>query len=75
MPETGEVSWFGTLGFGLIAADLGGREIFLHGSELEKSGIAEIAAGDRLSFETETDDGGRPRAVNVARAFFAPGRA
>jgi cold shock protein len=53
-------------GFGFIAQDGGGGDVFVHVSELEKAGISRLSEGQKVSFDVEPDKRtGKPRAVNV----------
>jgi cold shock protein len=53
-------------GYGFIAPDDGGGDIFVHVSELEKTGLSSLAEGQKVTFDVEPDKRtGRPRAVNV----------
>jgi cold shock protein len=57
-------------GFGFIAPDGGGESIFVHISEAIASGLDNLEAGDRLSFEVEPGrDGKGPRATRLKRAW------
>ena len=64
---TGTVKWFNaTKGFGFIQPDNGGKDVFVHISAIERSGLQQLAEGTKLSFETEDDRRGRgPQAVNL----------
>jgi cold shock protein len=56
-------------GFGFIAPDGGGNDVFVHMSELEKSGLSSLREGQRVTFDVEPDKrSGKPRAVNVREA-------
>jgi CspA family cold shock protein len=53
-------------GFGFITPESGGKDVFVHISAIERSGLSQIAEGTKLSFETEDDRRGRgPQAVNL----------
>ncbi len=46
-------------GFGFIAPDDGSKDVFVHASALEKSGIDALNEGDKLTFVLEDDRKGR----------------
>lgn len=46
-------------GFGFIAPSDGGRDVFVHATSVEKSGVPSVDEGDTLSFEIEDDPRGR----------------
>ena len=53
-------------GFGFIAPDGGGNDVFVHVSELEKSGLSSLSPGEKVTFDVEPDKrSGKHRAVNV----------
>ena len=66
---TGTVKFFNSAkGYGFIAPDEGGNDVFVHVSELERSGIHSLNDGDKVSFETKMDPKkGKPNAVNLKR--------
>ena len=54
----GTVKWFNpTKGFGFIQPDDGSKDVFVHISAVEKSGIANPQEGQRLSYELQTERG------------------
>lgn len=60
MRTTGTLKFYNTAkGFGFISAADGGRDVFVHASALEASGIAVLNEGDRVSFVLEDDERGR----------------
>ncbi len=67
MRQTGTVKFFNqSKGFGFITPDDGGKDVFVHITALEKSGIIAPDEGARITFETEVDKRGRgPQAVNL----------
>jgi len=55
---TGKVKWYnGQKGFGFIAPDDGGKDVFVHVSALEASGIRGLSDGQEVSFETHEERG------------------
>ena len=56
-------------GFGFISPDDGGKDVFVHASALERSGVPALNEGDKVSFEIEDDRRGRGKqAANVQLA-------
>jgi CspA family cold shock protein len=54
--STGKVKWFnGQKGFGFIAPDDGGNDVFVHISALERAGVAYLNEGQKVSFEVKAD--------------------
>lgn len=65
--QNGTVKFFNDQkGFGFIAPEGGGKDIFVHATALARSTpqIETLAEGDRVSFEIEDGTKG-PRAVNL----------
>lgn len=57
---SGTVKWFNaTKGFGFIQPDDGGKDVFVHITAFERSGLAVPAEGTTLTFVTEEDRRGR----------------
>jgi cold shock protein len=51
---TGTVKWFNsTKGFGFIAPEDGGEDLFVHQSEIQMQGYRDLAEGQRVEFETK----------------------
>ncbi|HEY2710002.1 MAG TPA: cold-shock protein [Caulobacteraceae bacterium] len=65
---TGTVKFFNSAkGFGFIAPDEGGADVFVHVSALERSGVYELNEGDTVAFEMEQDRrNGKMAAVNLS---------
>ncbi|MGI9385030.1 MAG: cold-shock protein [Methyloligellaceae bacterium] len=70
MRQNGTVKFFNhARGFGFITPDDGGKDIFLHISALESSGLPALDEGMRVTFETEPDRKGKgPQAVKLELA-------
>ncbi|MBO6894203.1 MAG: cold-shock protein [Roseibium sp.] len=65
--QSGTVKFFKTdKGFGFITPDEGEADVFVHISAVERSGLATLDSGQRISFETEPDRRGKgPKAVDL----------
>jgi len=64
----GTVKFFNaSKGFGFIAPEGGGKDVFVHSSALEMSGLRILAEGQRVSFDIQADAKG-PKAVNLQEA-------
>jgi len=65
---TGTVKFFNTSkGFGFIAPDDGSKDVFVHISAVESSGLAGLREGQKVSFDIQPDARG-PKAVNLREA-------
>lgn len=63
---TGTVKWFNsTKGFGFIAPESGGKDVFVHISAVERSGIRNLPDGQKVSFDVESGRDGRENATNL----------
>ncbi len=52
----GTVKWFNSeKGYGFIANDEGGDDVFVHYSAIQAEGYKSLKEGQKVSFETETD--------------------
>ncbi|KFE34679.1 MAG: cold-shock protein [Thioclava marina] len=62
----GTVKWFNSSkGFGFIEPETGSKDVFLHISALERSGISHVADGQKVTFEIETGRDGRESAKDL----------
>jgi CspA family cold shock protein len=49
---TGTVKWFNaTKGFGFIAPEEGGDDVFVHQSQIQVNGYRDLAEGQRVEYE------------------------
>lgn len=65
MPN-GTVKWFNTTkGYGFIAPDDGGKDVFVHISALEQSGLTGLADNQKISFELQDGRDGRQMASEL----------
>jgi CspA family cold shock protein len=68
--NTGTVKWFNsTKGFGFIQPDQGGKDVFVHVSALERSGLGQLNEGQKISYDVRADNKtGRESAVDLRAA-------
>lgn len=65
---TGTVKFFNTAkGFGFIEREEGGKDVFVHISAVEASGLGSLNEGDKVTFDVEEDTRG-PKAANLSMA-------
>lgn len=63
---TGTVKWFNTTkGYGFIAPDDGEKDVFVHVSQLEKSGMTGLAEDQKVDFEIIEGPDGRTMAGDL----------
>ena len=61
----GTVKFFNSSkGFGFIAPEDGGKDVFVHSSAVEMAGMRLLSEGQRVSFDVQADAKG-PKAVNL----------
>lgn len=62
---TGKVKWFNLQkGYGFISPDDGKKDIFVHISAVEKSGINSLNENDKVSYD-EARNNGKVSAANI----------
>jgi CspA family cold shock protein len=65
----GTVKWFNSQkGYGFIQPDDGSKDVFVHISAVERSGMSNLHEGQKLSFELERGQQGKTSAVNLQQA-------
>ena len=63
---TGTVKWFNTTkGYGFIAPESGGKDVFVHISAVERSGLTGLADNQKVEFEIEPGRDGRESAIDL----------
>ncbi|KUF12801.1 cold-shock protein [Pseudoponticoccus marisrubri] len=63
---TGTVKWFNTTkGFGFIQPDAGGKDVFVHISAVERSGLTGLADNQKIQYELQSGRDGRESAANL----------
>lgn len=63
----GTVKWFNNKkGYGFIKTPSDEKDIFVHITAIQKSGLERISEGQELSFEIIPDKAGRPEAHNLS---------
>lgn len=64
----GTVKFFNTnKGFGFISPEGGGKDVFVHATAVEASGMRTLSEGQRVSFDIQPDAKGS-KAVNLQSA-------
>jgi CspA family cold shock protein len=65
----GTVKWYNAAkGFGFIAMDGGGKDVFVHVSALERAGITGLSEGQRV-FVGVAEDRNGPEAASIQVAY------
>ena len=65
----GTVKWFNAQkGYGFIQPDDGSKDVFVHISAVERSGIGNLREGQKLSYELERGNQGKTSAVALKTA-------
>lgn len=63
--ETGTVKWFNeSKGFGFIAPDNGGKDLFAHFKEIQGTGFKTLAEAQRVEYEVAQGQKG-PQATRI----------
>jgi CspA family cold shock protein len=65
----GTVKWFNaTKGFGFIAPESGGKDVFVHISAVERAGLTSLKDDQAVTFDVEAGRDGRESAGNLQLA-------
>jgi cold shock protein len=65
----GTVKWFNAQkGYGFIEPEGGQKDVFVHISAVERSGIGALNEGQKVNFDLERDSRGRASACNLRLA-------
>lgn len=63
---TGTVKWFNsTKGFGFIAPDDGGKDVFVHISAVERAGLTGLQDNQKVEYELQSGRDGRASASDL----------
>jgi cold shock protein len=63
---TGTVKWFNpTKGYGFIAPQDGGKDVFVHISAVERAGLKTLNEGQRIDYELASGRDGKLSAENL----------
>ena len=67
--ETGTVKFYNDQkGYGFIAPDNGGKDVFVHATALERAGMHSLSEGQKVSFDTAEDQRSGKMAVDTISA-------
>jgi CspA family cold shock protein len=65
----GTVKWFNAQkGYGFIQPEDGSKDVFVHVSAVEHSGLGNLYEGQKVSFEVQRGQQGKTSAVNLQQA-------
>lgn len=67
MRQSGVIKFFNQAkGYGFVSPDEGGKDVFVHITAVQRSGIPELSEGMKISFEVQPDKRGRgPQAIDL----------
>jgi CspA family cold shock protein len=66
--DTGTVKWFNDAkGYGFITPDDGGKDVFVHHSDIKMNGFKTLSPGQRVNYDLAQEAKG-PKASNVTPA-------
>lgn len=65
----GTVKWFNSVkGYGFIQPEDGSKDVFVHISAVERSGLGQLNEGQRVEYDIERGKQGKSSAVNLRSA-------
>ena len=65
----GTVKWFNAQkGYGFIQPEDGSKDVFVHVSAVERSGLGHLHEGQKVSFDVQRGQQGKTSAVNLQQA-------
>ena len=65
----GTMKWFHTQkGYGFIQPEDGSKDVFVHISAVERSGLGRLVEGQRISYQLERGQQGKTSAVDLKAA-------
>ena len=65
---TGTVKWFNaTKGYGFIQPDDGSKDVFVHVSDVQRSGLQGLNEGDKIDFELQKGQQGKISAGDLRK--------
>jgi CspA family cold shock protein len=63
---TGTVKWFNAdKGYGFIAPDNGGSDVFVHITAVQQAGLDGLSENQKINYEVENGNNGRESATNL----------
>ena len=63
---TGTVKWFNAdKGYGFIAPDNGGSDVFVHITAVQQAGLDGLNENQKINYEVENGNNGRESATNL----------
>jgi CspA family cold shock protein len=64
--SNGTIKWFNaTKGYGFIQPEDGTSDVFVHISDMQRSGIAELREGDKITYDVQRGQQGKISACNL----------
>lgn len=65
----GTVKWFNaTKGYGFVEPEDGSKDVFVHISDVQRSGVGDLREGDKIEYDPQSGQNGKVSAGNIRRA-------